>query len=82
MGDLRDIRAELARIKALATDFQSRLSRLRADGSISGLDLLRFEKIIKEILADERKLAPGPVEREFGMRNCSYGRFESKRRRH
>lgn len=82
MDDPQDIRARIARLRAEVTEFLNSLSRLRAEGTISGLDLLRFERKLKEMLPDDRKLSPGPVEWERGKRNFSYGQFESKRSRH
>ncbi len=56
-----DIKAE---VRAEAEEIRNSLAASIAAGSMSGLDSLIVEERLKRVLLKERKLDPGPIERE------------------
>lgn len=71
-----------------AQNIKAELDQIEREQSGSQTEGERRESCLKGIPADvilapeQRFERGGPVEWESGMKNCSYGQFESNRRRH
>jgi hypothetical protein len=79
---MSDPLAEFERIKAEVVELLQSLPRLRAEGQISGLQYLKFESQLKEMLGDLRKhvkLESQLKEMLAGLRNLMPGPVEWER---